>query len=233
MSTLVGTDEFVILTNSGSLIRCALRRMDVLTSVLASVHPDDIQRIHGRLEKVRQIQRKRLLDAQFVAEPVSADTERDLLSIDSDSGLDINDNKVVELLTNSAQLIRAALLRREVLESIYLHTHPDDFDMILSNLSDICALQNRRLREAIRPPSNVLECTREIKKLLTKYSASLEQVIQALHNEVPQPHGQIIRFEKDGVCWTGQGRRPLVYKGLTSIDLERYRIDAIGYQKGV
>ncbi|NHB63600.1 H-NS family histone-like protein [Photorhabdus sp. RW14-46] len=32
------------------------------------------------------------------------------------------------------------------------------------------------------------------------------------------------KYSKDGVFWSGQGRRPDVFKGLGAVELERYRI---------
>lgn len=32
------------------------------------------------------------------------------------------------------------------------------------------------------------------------------------------------KYSKDGVSWSGQGRRPDAFKGLGAVELERYRI---------
>lgn len=118
------------------------------------------------------------------------------------------------------ELILAEFKRKSRVRTIFRDVPIHEFRDIVSRLTDL--LDERVREEEERAVAD--EARRAI--AMTALKDLQEQGIDFnMLKEVQEQSspGAQARYVKDGVPWTGQGRRPAPFKGLSALQLERFR----------
>lgn len=118
-------------------------------------------------------------------------------------------------------LIIAELKRKSRIRTLLRGLPVDDVKDIITRMKDVLVeLENDYRKREEDEKSKRAEAERILNDM-ESCGVGLNLLSEVLMNK---SDNESARYLKDGVTWTGQGRRPDVFKGLGQIDLERWRI---------
>lgn len=129
-------------------------------------------------------------------------------------------------LNRKRELIVAEFKRKHKVRSIFRDFPVDELSEIVDRLKGV--LDERIKEEAEREAKEAEKQARARLILQDMENQGIDfEVLQQVRDQQSQHHAggsSKTKYIKDGVSWTGQGRRPAPFKGLSDFELEKHRV---------
>jgi len=114
--------------------------------------------------------------------------------------------------------------RKSRVRTIFRDVSARELEEILGRIQEVLAEKKAEEAKRDEEDSQRMERASKILKEMDEQGVDLN-TLQELMAQPPEntSSGAKVRYIKDGVPWSGMGRRPEAFKGLSDLDLERFR----------
>lgn len=114
--------------------------------------------------------------------------------------------------------------RKSRVRTIFRDVSARELEEILGRIQEVLAEKKAEEAKRDEEDSQRMERASKILKEMDEQGVDLN-ILQELMAQPPEntSSGAKVRYIKDGVPWSGMGRRPEAFKGLSDLDLERFR----------
>jgi DNA-binding protein H-NS len=127
-------------------------------------------------------------------------------------------------LNQRRELVFSELKRKNKIRTIFKDCDVSEIKEIFERFK---AVYEERLEEEALKKKKDEELKKEAQSILNEMeekgiNVELLRELQMKQNPSSVPAAKV-KYIKDGATWSGQGRRPLAFKGLSDFELEKYR----------
>lgn len=120
------------------------------------------------------------------------------------------------------ELILSELKRKSRVRTIFRDLSVEELTDILERVKDVLAERVEEEKERAEREAAIKERAVSILKEMEATGVDIK-TLKEIQERLESAGGSKVRYVKDGATWSGQGRRPAAFKGLTDLELEKYR----------
>ena len=120
------------------------------------------------------------------------------------------------------ELILSEFKRKSRVRTIFRDLSVEELTEILERVQDVLAERIQEEKERAEREAAIKEKAVSILKEMEEKGVDIK-TLKEIQGQRDSTSGSKVRYVKDGATWTGQGRRPAAFKGLSDLELEKYR----------
>lgn len=120
------------------------------------------------------------------------------------------------------ELILSEFKRKSRVRTIFRDLSVEELAEILERVQDVLAERVQEEKERAEKEAVIMEKAVSILKDMEAKGVDIK-TLKEIQEQRESTSGSKVRYVKDGATWTGQGRRPAPFKGLSDLELEKYR----------
>ncbi|MFC6674034.1 hypothetical protein [Marinobacterium aestuariivivens] len=141
----------------------------------------------------------------------------------------IQDDKCEDCIRNlnvnqRRDLVVSELKRKSKIRAIFKDCPVSELSSILERMQAVFEERIQEDEEKAAREAVLMEKAQSVFQVMAEKGIDIETLreIQKQQDTTSAIHPKV-KYIKDGVPWSGQGRRPAPFKGLSDFDLEKYR----------
>lgn len=145
------------------------------------------------------------------------------MMIDNSGQEELTEGSVSNLTVHQRRkLILSELKRKSRVRTIFRDLSVEELTEILERVQDVLAERIQEEKERAEREAAIKEKAVSILKEMEEKGVDIK-TLKEIQDQRDSTSGSKVRYVKDGATWTGQGRRPAAFKGLSDLELEKYR----------
>lgn len=120
-------------------------------------------------------------------------------------------------------LVLSVLKRKSRVRTIFADVSVEELKEILERLEGVLEEKIVEDKERAEKDAARIEKSISILREMEELGVDIETLKKVKSQQELTRSGAKVKYVKDGSSWSGQGRRPAAFKGLSDIELEQYR----------